>query len=238
MPLLSCSSNRAMSEFPAVILVEGSNSQFSKMMSVFEKAALSVKLVKHATDFQELLQTGMPSLVLMDLHLNGKDAIDVMLDLQRLDLRGDYMLVVVGEQSENYVEVAALNAGADDYLSKPMNKRIFASKVNAWMRRQAHLDKAMGRNSANETFNLDRERYSLIVRNQQVHLQRKEFEIISLLASRPRKVFSRKEIKELIWGASSKARNRTIDVHITNLRSKIGPEFIKTYKGVGYSFET
>jgi two-component system alkaline phosphatase synthesis response regulator PhoP len=145
--------------------------------------------------------------------------------------------VVFGEGDENYVEIAALNAGADDFLVKPVNKRVFASRLNAWMRRQVRSDIANGVSASNGAFNLDRDRYSLLVRNVEISLQRKEFEILALLASRPRKVFTRKEIKELVWGDVNKARNRTIDVHITNLRAKIGPDLIRTYKGVGYSFD-
>lgn len=226
-----------MSKKAQVVMFQGRNTQFDKLVKTVESAGLDAQLVKNASALLQIIIDTKPSILMLDLHYDEMDAIDMLQQLQHRGMSNLLTVVVFGDGEEHYVEIAALNAGADDYLIKPVNKRILASRLNAWMRRQSRLDAALGKPTRKGSFNLDRERYSLMVSNNEVALQRKEFEIISLLASRPRKVFSRKEIKEIVWGSADKAKNRTIDVHITNLRSKIGPDFIKTYKGVGYSFD-
>jgi len=122
---------------------------------------------------------------------------------------------------------------------KPVNKRVFISRLHAWLRIRSASRGAVNQTNSSEEIIMDQERYTLVVKGNEVLLQRKEFEIISLLASKPKKVFSRDEIKELVWGEPSHGvRNRTIDVHIRNLRIKIGKEYIRTFKGVGYSFDS
>lgn len=220
-----------------LILVKGSNTAFDKLEGVIVKANLGYIVIENAEALVTEVDELKPSLIMLDLQIGDKDAIDVLQELERNELRDHLTVVVFGEGDAKYVEIAALNAGADDYLTKPVNKRVFASRLNAWMRRQVRYEKAAGNGRGHSAFHLDRDRFALVVRNRDIVLQRKEFEIVSLLASRPRKVFSRKEIKQTVWGDANGARNRTIDVHITNLRAKIGPGFIRTYKGVGYSFD-
>lgn len=220
-----------------LILVRGINSGFDKLEGVIAKTNLEFLALDSADSLTTIVEELKPSLIMLDLQIGDKDAIDVLQELERLELRDHLTVVVFGEGDAKYVEIAALNAGADDYLTKPVNKRVFASRLNAWMRRQVRYEKAAGTGRGHSGFHLDRERFALVLRNRDIVLQRKEFEIVSLLASRPRKVFSRKEIKQTVWGDANGARNRTIDVHITNLRAKIGPGYIKTYKGVGYSFD-
>jgi len=220
-----------------VFMVKGRHSQFDRLQPTVEKAGLKSVLLDNSEAFFKLIADHRPSLVMLDLTLDKGDAIDVIRELDQLDVLERMTVVVFGERDEHYVEIAALNAGADDYLVKPVNKRVFAGRLTSWMRRQLLIEASGEAPCTVGTFNLDRESYSLRVSDKAVSLQRKEFEIISLLASKPRKVFSRKEIKETVWGDPEGARNRTIDVHITNLRAKIGSDFIRTYKGVGYSFD-
>lgn len=226
-----------MSKHAPVLMVKGHNSQFENLIKSVEKANLTVEMVSGFQSLFEKLGEFTPSIIMLDMQLEeDKDAIDVLQVLAQRGVSYDITVIVFGDEDQNYVHIAALNAGADDYIVKPMNKRVFGSKLNAWMRRQNKLVQDDSVTTEMGSFNLDREKYSLIVSNNEITLQRKEFEILSLLASRPRKVFSRKEIKEIVWGDANNARNRTIDVHITNLRAKIGNDYIRTYKGVGYSF--
>lgn len=220
-----------------VVMVKGLNSQFERLQPTVEKAKLNSVLVDGSAAFFQMIADYKPSLVLLDLTFKSGDAIDVIKELDHLGIRERMTVVVFGERDEHYVEIAALNAGADDYLVKPVNKRVFAGRLNSWMRKQLLIEAVHVSPAGGGAFNLDRESYSLVVRDKAVSLQRKEFEIIALLSSKPRKVFSRKEIKQTVWGDPDGARNRTIDVHITNLRAKIGSDFIRTYKGVGYSFD-
>lgn len=229
--------NGASHSFKAV-MVKGKSSAFPELISVTQKAGIHCTVAEGSEEFLQIITEIRPSFLFLDLIIDSRDAVDLIRETEHLGIRDDMTIAVFGEPGDNYVEVAVLNAGADDYLVKPVNKRVFAGWLNARMRKQARLEARRGTDSAEGAlpFELDRDAFSLRVHNKEVSLQRKEFEIIALLSSKPKKVFSRKEIKNAVWGDPEGARNRTIDVHITNLRSKIGPDFIRTYKGVGYSF--
>lgn len=222
----------------SVLIVSGQNSQFDELIPILEKFRLEVFTVNSSLEAIECLSSGTPSLILTDILIDNKDAIDLISDIHRIREDELCSIVVFSERRENYVEVTALNAGADDFLVKPVNKRVFESRLNAWMRhletRSSRQNKVKGRGDVV----LDEEKFSAYVKNTEILLQRKEFEIMSLLISKPKKVFSRDEIKESVWVDVQNVRNRTIDVHIRNLRSKIGSKYIKTYKGIGYSYDT
>jgi two-component system alkaline phosphatase synthesis response regulator PhoP len=173
----------------------------------------------------------------LDLVLDRKDAIDLLKEMEQNAIRRYTSVVILSERKENYVHITALNSGADDFLVKPVNKRVFASRLKSWLRKHASYQGLADFSKNGREVVLDEEKFVLVVKGNEVNLQRKEFEIISLLASKPKKVFSRDEIKEMVWGDSTHVRNRTIDVHIRNLRIKIGRKYIKTYKGIGYSFD-
>ncbi len=219
-----------------VLLVEGVSSQFDELEPIIEKAGFVVRKTNDIANAMFYTREYKPSLVLSDLAIQDKDAIDLLRDFEQYGLMQNGIVVILSERKERYVEIAALNAGADDYLIKPVNNRLFASKLQSWFRRRATVDANEPNAKVQLGYNLDKDRFSILLPVGEIPLQRKEFEIVSLLTSKPRKIFTRVEIKESIWGKSAKAKERTIDVHITNLRSKIGAKSIKTHKGKGYSF--
>lgn len=220
------------------VMVKGHNSVFADLLKTVQKAGMNCTVAEGSEAGLKMITEVRPSFLFLDLIIDNRDAVDLIRETEHLGIRDDMTIAVFGEPGDNYVEVAVLNAGADDYIVKPVNKRVFAGWLNARMRKQARIEAALGNapQQSASPFSLDRDAFSLRVHNKDVTLQRKEFEIIALLSSTPKKVFSRREIKTSVWGDPEGARNRTIDVHITNLRSKIGPGFIRTYKGVGYSF--
>ena len=220
-----------------LLILEGKHSQFDELSKVIAKSRLHVHKVSKSEDALAYLALQKPELFFLDLTLDNRDAFDFLTELESKDLRGPATVVVFSERNEHYVEITALNSGADDYMVKPVNKRVLSSRINAWLRRKILSSGNPDMTRVKNDFSLDRERFALIIREEEVSLQRKEFEIISLLISRPRKVFSRNEIRESVWGSIGKGKHRSIDVHIRNLRSKIGSDYIKTYKGVGYSFD-
>ncbi len=220
-----------------VLILEGKHSQFDELGKVFGKARLHVHCVSRSEEALEYFALHKPELFFLDLTFDNSDAFDFLNELEIKGLRGNTTIVVFSERNEHYVEISALNSGADDYIIKPVNKRVLESRIKAWLRRKMSSENNPDITRIKSDFTLDRERFALIIREEEVSLQRKEFEIISLLISRPRKVFSRNEIRESVWGSVGKGKHRSIDVHIRNLRSKIGSDYIKTYKGVGYSFD-
>ncbi|MEM9050649.1 MAG: response regulator transcription factor [Bacteroidota bacterium] len=228
-----------MTTYSEVICVKGRNSQFPQLIKLISSEGFKVDCLDDVEHLIPTIQRRKPALVIMDLLLEDKDAIGLLKEMELKGLKSFCSVVVLSDRNENYVEITALNAGADDFMVKPVNKRVFISRLHTWLRRHSASRGVFNLNSDGEGVILDHERYMLLVQGDEVLLQRKEFEIISLLASKPKKVFSRDEIKELVWGDPNHlVRNRTIDVHIRNLRIKIGREYIKTYKGIGYSFDT
>jgi two-component system alkaline phosphatase synthesis response regulator PhoP len=221
-----------------ILCVKGENSQFDQLAKLIEAENFKVKSLEDINSVIPTIAKRKPALILMDLLLQGKDAIDVLKELESKGLKRHSSVVILSDRKENYVEITALNSGADDFLVKPVNKRVFVSRLHAWLRQHSATKLSAHLTKAEEEVILDQERFTLLVKGNEVLLQRKEFEIVSLLASRPKRVFSREEIKEMVWGDPSHlVRNRTIDVHIRNLRMKIGHGYIKTYKGIGYSFD-
>ncbi len=221
----------------SVLVFKGENSQFDELMPVIEGSNASYQLVKTFDEARAAIAERVPAVLLMDLLVDGRDATDFLNELKSEGLSNQIVSVIFSDRKEKYVEVAALNAGADDFRVKPVNKRVFGSRLQTWLRQSACRSLTKPSSRAIGEVILDYEKFLAIVNNEPIDLQRKEFEIISLLVSKPRKVFSREEIIESLWSNQENVRERTIDVHIRNLRTKIGPRHIKTYKGIGYSYD-
>lgn len=178
----------------------------------------------------------LPQLVLVDLLMPELDGIDICIELRHKPELENTLIVFHTERNEDYSQIAAFNAGADDYIIKPVKARVLVSRLKALLKRhnnhQVEIDKKQLTG-----LTIDRERYLIFLEGMEIVLPRKEFELLSLLSTSPRKVFTRKEISQLIWGYEIYSKNRTIDVHIRKLREKLGGRYIKTIKGIGYSLE-
>jgi len=184
----------------------------------------------------QIAKTELPQLILVDLLMPELDGIDICLELRHVPELSESLIVFHTERNEDYSQIAAFNAGADDYIIKPVKSRVLASRLKALLKRHViHTDAGVKVKSIGLT--IDRERYLIFKDGEEITLPRKEFELLALLCSSPRKVFTRKEISELIWGYEIFSKNRTIDVHIRKLREKLGEKYIKTIKGIGYSLE-
>lgn len=195
--------------------------------------------VVSSTNSREAIKIAMaelPHLVLVDLLMPELDGIDICMELRhKLELENT-LIVFHTERNEDYSQIAAFNAGADDYIIKPVKTRVLVSRLKALLKRhsshQVEIDKTQMTG-----LTIDRERYLIFLEGEEIILPPKEFELLSLLSTSPRKVFTRKEISQLIWGYEIFSKNRTIDVHIRKLREKLGDKYIKTIKGIGYSLE-
>ncbi len=175
-----------------------------------------------------------PSLIILDIMMPGKNGIEVCNILRMQPAFKETLIVFLSALSDEGTEVRGLETGADDYLIKPISPKILVSKVNALFRRlnKEDIDLITIGDLA-----IDREQYIVRYKGKEIILARKEFELLSLLASKPSKVFLRNEILNQVWGTEVIVGDRTIDVHIRKLREKLGEEYIKTIKGVGYKFE-
>jgi two-component system alkaline phosphatase synthesis response regulator PhoP len=136
-------------------------------------------------------------------------------------------------RAEDYSQIAALDVGADDYITKPVKPRVFLSKIKSLLRRKLEPNDSILKYG---NLSIDPEEYKVILSGKEIILPKKEFELLFLLASKPKKIFKREKIMSTVWGYDVVVGDRTIDVHIRKLREKIGEKYFKTIKGVGYKF--
>ena len=179
----------------------------------------------------QICKDELPALVILDVMMPGMDGVEVCETLRKTPGLEQVLICFLTARNEDYSQIAGLDAGADDYISKP---RVLVSRINALMRRKetAATKPAMG----NELI-IDREKYLIYKDGNAIHLPKKEFELLALLASRPDVVFERDYILEKVWGTDIVVGDRTIDVHVRKLREKIGDGHIQTVKGIGYKFK-
>jgi two-component system alkaline phosphatase synthesis response regulator PhoP len=180
-----------------------------------------------------------PHLIIMDVMMPEMDGIEACEKIRNLPELKDTVITFLTARGEDYSQVAGFEAGADDYITKPIKPKVLVSKIKSLLRRL---------NDASSTVNsevihigeltIDREAYKIISKGIEIVLPRKEFELLSLLASKPGKVFKRDEILDKVWGNEVVVGGRTIDVHIRKVREKIGADSFKTIKGVGYKFQS
>ena len=203
---------------------------------MFIQNHIDLKMAASGSEAIVLAKTFSPNLILLEVVLPELDGIETCIELRTIKSLSKTLIVFYTERNEDYSQVAAFKAGADDYIVKPTNKKVLLSRINALLRR---LDNPITNLTGedNSTIRIDRERYVIVKNGVEIVLPRKEFELLSLLFSSPRKVFTRQEISSFIWGQEMVAKNRTIDVHIRKLREKLGDGFIKTVKGIGYRVE-
>ncbi len=176
-----------------------------------------------------------PDLVLLDVMMPEMDGIEVCQNLRENPKTKNVRICFLTARNEDYSQIAGLDAGADDYVAKPVKPKVLASRIKAILRRKSGAAAATTQNTEEDLI-IDREKYIVLKKGEPIHLPRKEFELLALLASKPGKVYERDIILESVWGAGIVVGDRTIDVHIRKLREKIGNEYIKTVKGVGYKF--
>ncbi len=180
-----------------------------------------------------------PHLIILDIMMPEKDGIETCETIRNTEGINNPIIVLLTARGEDYSQIAGFNAGADDYITKPIKPKVLISRIYALLRR-LNNEKLAKNGSVNilkyRNLEINKEKYIVIVNNEELILPRKEFELILLLASKPDNVFTRDEIYDKIWGDSVIVGDRTIDVHIRKLREKIGNNYIKTIKGVGYKF--
>lgn len=182
-----------------------------------------------------LAKKEMPHLVLLDVMMPGVDGMEVCRELRSAQGMDGVVIAFLTARSEDYSHIAGFEAGADDYINKPIKPRVLLSRIKALLRRSGNGSESTAVDVGK--IRIDRESYLVFKDGNEISLPRKEFELLSLLASKPGKVFARDEILNKVWGDEVVVGDRTIDVHIRKLREKLGEEFIRTVKGVGYKFE-
>ncbi|MDC3252746.1 response regulator transcription factor [Crocinitomicaceae bacterium] len=201
-----------------------------------EKEGYTVLNASNGKNGIEMAKEHSPDLVLLDVMMPEMDGIEVCEQLREDSKTENVSVCFLTARSEDYSQIAGLEAGADDYVSKPIKPKVLMSRIKAILRRGHTSSHRTTPNKKENGLIIDRERYCVLKDGIELHLPRKEFELLALLSSKPEKVFSRDFILKSVWGVSIIVGDRTIDVHIRKLREKIGDDYIKTVKGVGYKF--
>ena len=181
----------------------------------------------------------LPHLIIMDVMMPEMDGIEACEKIRMLPQLKDTIITFLTARGEDYSQVAGFEAGADDYITKPIKPKVLISKIKSLLRRLNDDSSKVNSEVVHiGELTIDREAYKIISKGKEIVLPRKEFELLSLLASKPGKVFKRDEILDKVWGNEVVVGGRTIDVHIRKLREKIGDNSFKTIKGVGYKFQS
>jgi len=195
-----------------------------------------VYTAKNGVDGVAKAKKKFPHLIVLDVMMPEMDGIEACEILRRTPGMENTIITFLTARGEDYSQVAGFNAGADDYITKPIKPKVLVSKVNALLRRIKNDENAQEDITQVGDIVINREEYKIIQKGKEIILPRKEFELLALLTSKPSKVFKREVILDKVWGNEVVVGGRTIDVHIRKLREKIGEDHFKTVKGVGYKF--
>ena len=177
-----------------------------------------------------------PDIILLDVMMPEMNGIEACTEIRNIDNLKNVQIIFLSARGEDYTQIAAFDAGADDYINKPIKPKILLKKITNIAKRLKYFENGETIIKVSD-LKINREEYLVIRNKTEIILPRKEFELLFLLASKPGKVFSRDEIMNKVWGSQVVVGDRTIDVHVRKLREKLGDNYIKTRKGVGYKFK-
>lgn len=220
-------------QFDESILIVDDEKDILEFLSYnLKKEGYKVYTSSSASEGVKMAKDLNPSLIILDVMMPEMDGIEACQLIRKEMNMTQPIITFLTSRAEDYSQIAGFEAGADDYITKPIRPRLLVSKVESLLRR---------RNSGatvkrNKDITIDREKYLVDLKGNSLVLPKKEFELLELLASRPGKVFKRDQILSIVWGDETIVGERTIDVHIRKLREKIGNDYIRTIKGVGYTF--
>ncbi len=178
----------------------------------------------------------LPHLIILDVMMPEMDGMETCSEIKKNPNLQNTLVIFLTARGEDYSQIAGFEAGADDYITKPIKPKIILSRVKALLRRYKEKDTNKEIVELKD-ITIDRERYLVIKDGKEIILPRKEFELLQMLCSKPNKVFTRSEIFSKVWGDDVIVGDRTIDVHVRKIREKIGIDNLKTVKGVGYKYE-
>lgn len=202
-----------------------------------KKEGYQVLTASNGRDAISIAKKEIPALIILDVMMPELDGMETCRELREVDSLKDVVIAFLTARNEDYSQIAGFDVGGDDYITKPIKPRVLSSRIKALLRRNS------SKSDNNEVevdlggLRIDRDRYLVIKGEQEISLPKKEFKLLALLATKPGKVFTREFILQQVWGDEVIVGDRTIDVHVRKLREKLGDEYIKTIKGIGYKFE-
>lgn len=219
-----------------VLLVDDEPDILELLRYNLEREGYAVHTALNGKEALKLAKSIRPNLIVLDIMMPGMDGVEVCMQLRQLPEFKHTVIAFLTARGEDYSQIAGFEAGADDYITKPVRPKVFVSKVKALLKRSGG-ERTEERLLEANGVSVDLEKMLVTVDGRELQLPKKEFELLSLLIGKPGKVFKRDEIYGQVWGNDLFVGDRTIDVHIRKLREKIGDERIKTIKGIGYKYD-
>jgi len=224
---------------PRILLVDDEEDILEFVSYNLEREGFKVYTGRNGREAIQMVLKVKPNLVILDVMMPEMDGIAACEEIRKLPGCRDVVIAFLTARGEDYSQIAGFDAGADDYITKPIRPKVLISRVKALLKRSGGVpSESVDQEKVIHIGNLviDKEKFTLKVDDTEMMLPRKEFELLSLLISKPDKVFLRDEIYKAVWGDNVIVGDRTIDVHIRKLREKIGNDHIRTLKGIGYKF--
>lgn len=219
-----------------ILIVDDEPDILDILKYVLEKEGYKVKKARNGEEAVDKAYEEKPDLILLDIMMPKKDGIEVCRELRSNKKFNDTIIVFLTARNEEYSEVAGFDVGADDYVVKPIKPRSLVSRIKTLLLRNENKEDDKDLLIYNDLI-IDLNKLKVFVKNKEIFLTKKEFDILFMLSSKPEKVFSRNSIYHKVWGDATIVGERTLDVHIRKIREKIGDNYINTIKGMGYSFK-
>jgi len=224
-----------MKDNPTILIVDDEQDILEFLEYNLRKEEFIVHTASSGRIAIDLAQKVNPDLILLDVMMPELDGIETCREMRELPELKHTLIAFLTARAEDYSQIAGFDAGADDYINKPIKPRVLVSRIKALLRRNNQVENEVF--EAGSGLTIDRNKYLIQLNGEEITLPKKEFELIALLASKPGHVITRENILSQVWGDQVVVGDRTIDVHIRKLREKIGDDLIRTVKGVGYKFE-
>ena len=200
-------------------------------------SGFQVKSAFNGIEAVKIAKKFIPDIILLDVMMPEMDGIEACIKIKEIKKLSSTRIIFLSARGEDFTQNAAFDAGADDYINKPVKPKILLKKISSIAKR-LNSSKNLSNILDLGEIKIDRDSYLVTINKEEKNLPRKEFELLYLLLSKPGKVFTRDEIMLKVWGSEIVVGDRTIDVHIRKLREKIGDKYIKTIKGIGYKFKS
>lgn len=223
-----------------ILLVDDEQDILEFLSYNLKKEGFKVYTAENGKKAIEMAKKKIPHLIILDVMMPEMDGMETCEEIKKIPKLSGSVIAFLTARGEDYSQIAGFEAGADDYITKPIKPKVLVSRIKALLKRNTFMvknaEEAQKQIIRRGKLVIDREKYVVIIKDKEINLPKKEFELLILLASKPDKVFERDNIYSAVWGDDIVVGDRTIDVHIRKLREKIGEKYIKTIKGVGYKF--
>jgi len=224
-----------MSQIPKILVVDDDPDIVEILRYNLSLAGYDVKAASNGKEAIKKAKIFIPEIILLDVMMPEMDGIEACRLIREIPSLNNTRIIFLSARNEDYTQISAFDAGADDYISKPVKPKILLKKISSIFKRIKKKENKIQLIDLGE-IKIDRAKYLVFINKNEIQLPKKEFELFFLLASKPGDVFSRDQIMNKVWGSDIIVGDRTIDVHIRKLREKIGDLYFKTVKGVGYKF--